>query len=137
MEDFDTETIFSNWVQIGNDNDDNSKTWSNSATAPRRLTPETRAVMEEENPIVKKNCTSWCRIFFWGATILQEFPEFIKNSETICNVSRGRIIELSGSCGCSEASERHKLLLTQIKLGFKENPTRSSFENTLNPKTQH
>jgi hypothetical protein len=136
MEDFDTETIFSNWVQIDDDNDDNSKTWSNSATAPRRLTPETRAVMQEGNPIVKKNCTSLCRNFFWGATILQEFPEFIKNSKNICNVSRGRIIELSGSCGCSEPSERHKLLLTetpQIKLGFKENPTPSSFENTPKP----
>jgi hypothetical protein len=123
MEDFDTETIFSNWVQI-DDDDENSKTWSNSATTPRRLTPETRAVMEEGNPIVKKNCTNFCRIlFFFGATILPEFPEFIKNSENIRNVSRGRIIELSGSCGCSKASERHKLLLMEtqkIRLGFKE-----------------
>jgi hypothetical protein len=59
--------------------------------------------------------------------MLPEFPEFIKNSENICNVSRGGIIELSGSCGCSEASERVKLLLMeetrQIRLGFKENPT--------------
>jgi hypothetical protein len=55
MEDLDTETIFSNWVQIDDDDDDdNSKTWSNSATTPRRLTPETRAVMEEGKPIVKK-----------------------------------------------------------------------------------
>jgi hypothetical protein len=56
MEDLDIETIFSNWVQIDDDDDDddNSKTWSNSATTPRRLTPETRAVMEEGKPIVKK-----------------------------------------------------------------------------------
>jgi hypothetical protein len=74
MEYFDTETIFSNWVQIDNDNDDNSKTWSNSATAPRRLTPETRAVMEEGNPIVKKKLHKLVQNFFLGSNNSSGIP---------------------------------------------------------------
>jgi hypothetical protein len=52
----------------------------------------------------------------------------------------GGSLNWAGVVDATKQSERHKLLLTetpQIKLGFKENPTPSSFENTLNPKTQH